>query len=149
MGGLAMFTTIVVGTDGSQTARRAVALAGELAHKFDASLHVVNGFRDPEAQHDAGFDDVSPSGRGSIWRQASEDVLAAVLKDPALEGVKVETHSVVGPASEVIIAVANRVGADLIVVGNRGMQGPNVAEGSVPNSVAHKAPCHVLVAKTT
>jgi nucleotide-binding universal stress UspA family protein len=141
-----MFTTIVVGTDGSQTARRAVALAGDLARRFDAQLHVVNGFRDPEAQQDDEFTDVEPSSRSSIWRQASEDVLVGVRNDPMLEGVKIDTHSVVGGASDVIIAVAGRVGADLIVVGNRGMHG---SEDSVPNSVAHRAPCHVLVAKTT
>jgi len=145
-----MFTRIVVGTDGSQTARRAVTLAGELARRFDAELHVVNGFRDPEAQHDADFTDVAPrSAQASIWRQASEDVLSGVLGDSSLDGVKVETHSVVGAASDVIITVAVRVGADLIVVGNRGMQGPDRSAESVPNSVAHRAPCHVLVAKTT
>jgi nucleotide-binding universal stress UspA family protein len=47
-----------------------------------------------------------------------------------------------------MISVAEGVGADLIVVGSKGMKGARRIIGSVPNSVAHRAPCHVLVAKT-
>ena len=49
-----MISTIVVGTDGSQTARRAVAVAADLARSLDAELHVVHGFRDPAAGQEAG-----------------------------------------------------------------------------------------------
>jgi len=151
--GAQMFSSIVVGTDGSQTARRAVAVAGDLARGCGARLHLVHGFRDPG---ETGLSLTGPRVPGdrrgdgaSMWRQASEDVLAAAAADPSLEGVDLELHSEVGGAAEVIIVVAERVGADLIVVGNRGMQGPRQPPEAVPNLVAHRAPCHVLIAKTT
>jgi len=150
-----MFSSIVVGTDGSQTSGRAVAVAGELARRCGARLHLVHGFRDPgesgpapaPARRPAAGDAVA--GGPSLWRQSSADVLAAAAEDPNLDGVDLEVHSVVGGAAEVIIEVAGRVGADLIVVGNRGMQGPRQPPEAVPNVVAHAAPCHVLIAKTT
>ena len=146
-----MFSSIVVGTDGSQTARRAVVLAGELARHFGARLHLVHGFRDPgeagpgPAEGPPG----GPAAGASLWRQSSETVLVAAAEDPELSGVEVELHSEVGGAAEVIIVVAERVEADLIVVGNRGMQGARQPPEAVPNLVAHRAPCHVLIAKTT
>jgi nucleotide-binding universal stress UspA family protein len=45
--------------------------------------------------------------------------------------------------------VATQVKADVIVVGNKGMTGLRRVLGSVPNSVAHQAPCAVLIAFTT
>jgi nucleotide-binding universal stress UspA family protein len=54
-----------------------------------------------------------------------------------------------GEAAEVLINVAEREDADLIVVGNRGMTGPTrFLLGSVPNKVSHNAPCDVLIVKT-
>jgi nucleotide-binding universal stress UspA family protein len=47
-----------------------------------------------------------------------------------------------------LISVAESVGADLIVVGSKGMKGARRVIGSVPNSVAHRSPCHVMIAKT-
>jgi nucleotide-binding universal stress UspA family protein len=145
-----MFSSIVVGTDGSQTAKRAVAIAAEMARRFDARLHLVNSFRDPGEEAPVGASSVrDPQTSPSMWRQSSEAVLAEALADPALAGVEVEIHSVVGGVAQMIVEVANRVGADLIVVGNRGMRGAGHSGESVPNSVAHQAPCHVLIAKTT
>jgi nucleotide-binding universal stress UspA family protein len=149
-----MFSTIVVGTDGSQTARRAVAVAAELARRFDAELHVVYGYHNPAAGPigPGGSSGGAPAVRGpgtSGWQEATEAVLADALADPALEGVRVEGHPVAGPVPEVIVSVAEQTGADLIVVGNRGMQGGERGRDSVPEAVAHRAPCHVLIAKTT
>jgi nucleotide-binding universal stress UspA family protein len=58
-------------------------------------------------------------------------------------------HGAKGDAADVLIAKANEVGADLIVVGNRGMKGVRRVLGSVPNSVAHGASCSVLIVDTT
>ena len=66
-----------------------------------------------------------------------------------VEELDVEIHTGSGNPADVIVRVADEVGADLIVVGSKGMQGTRRILGSVPNSVAHKAGCHVLVAKTT
>ena len=54
-----------------------------------------------------------------------------------------------GAAADAICDVAAEINADLIIVGNKGMVGVRRVLGSVPNSVAHKAPCSVLIADTT
>ena len=87
-----------------------------------------------------------PSG-GPLLRQAAQSVLDSI--PGGAEGLDVEIHTDVGNPADVIVRVADEVGADLIVVGSKGMQGKRRILGSVPNSVAHKAGCHVLVAKTT
>jgi nucleotide-binding universal stress UspA family protein len=63
-------------------------------------------------------------------------------------GLKVEAHAAQGNADDVILSTAADVGADLIVVGSKGMKGARRYLGSVPNSVAHGAHCAVLVVKT-
>jgi nucleotide-binding universal stress UspA family protein len=142
-----VISTIVVGTDGSWTARRAVAVAAELARRFQATLHVVHGYHAPESLEGAGEAVAAPaSTTSSLWREMSEAVLDAALADPSLAGVEVERHSVASGAWQGIVAVAREVGADLVVVGNRGM---GAGAGSVPDAVAVHAPCHVLIAKTT
>jgi nucleotide-binding universal stress UspA family protein len=60
----------------------------------------------------------------------------------------VETHMVPRDPSDAICETARAVEADLIVVGNRGMKGMRRVLGSVPNSVAHHAPCDVLIVET-
>ena len=62
-------------------------------------------------------------------------------------GLTTEHHIAVGDPADVVLATAEAVGADLIVVGSKGMQ-RRVYLGSVPNSVAHGAHCAVLVVKT-
>ena len=138
-----MFSTIVVGTDGSQTARRAVVVAADLARSLGARLHVVHGYRDPSSGPVA----FGPT-QSSPWHEASEGVLDDALADPVLVGVDTEGHSVAGAPHEAIVSVAVATGADLIVVGNRGMRSGRASTDSVPIVVAHEAPCHVLIAKT-
>jgi nucleotide-binding universal stress UspA family protein len=60
----------------------------------------------------------------------------------------VDTHAKAGSPADAICEVATDVQADLIVVGNKGMSGARRILGSVPNSVAHQAPCSVLIADT-
>ena len=62
-------------------------------------------------------------------------------------GLEVKTHTLNESPAEAVIAVAELVGADLIVVGNKGMERRIL--GSVPNTIAHKAPCNLLIVKTT
>ena len=145
-----MFSTIVVGTDGSQTAKRAVAVAADLARQLGGQLHLVNGYRDPADPGGAGPSVASPyRATTDRWHEASEAVLDEAVADPALVGMEVQRHSVVGGPSDAILKVAEEIRADLIVVGNRGMQGARRLPDSIPDGVAHRAPCHVLIVKTT
>ena len=67
----------------------------------------------------------------------------------ALEsGRPLQTHALPGDPADAILQVAGEVGADLIVVGNKGMHGAARILGSIPNNIAHKAPCSVLIVNT-
>ncbi len=63
------------------------------------------------------------------------------------EGIDCTTRVEEGDAADVVVQLASECGADLLVIGNKGMQ--RRVLGSVPNTVAHSAPCSVLVVKTT
>jgi nucleotide-binding universal stress UspA family protein len=145
-----MYSTIVVGTDGSDTADRAVQAAAELARAWGSTLHVVTAFRSGgpgmgqasgAALVDGGVAEVVA--REEAARKIGEDALAA----HAL-GVTAEAHAISGDPADAILATAQSVGADLVVVGSKGMRGARRVLGSVPNSVTHGAECAVLVVKT-
>jgi nucleotide-binding universal stress UspA family protein len=146
-----MFSTIVVGTDGSDTAAKAVATAVDLAGRAGATVHLVSAYREPRASVAVATAGASaaadPAATEAALKSASEEILkraAATAGD-----VPVEIHAVAGAPADVLLDVAEGVGADLIVVGSKGMKGARRLIGSVPNSVAHRAPVHVLVVKTT
>jgi nucleotide-binding universal stress UspA family protein len=144
-----MFTSIVIGTDGSETANAAVDLAIALARDSGATLHIVNAFRTPTgAGQMAAGGALVPGGDAlghAVGAEASQQLLDGVAS--RAPGLSVQTHSVNDSPAEAVIAVAEKVGADLIVVGNKGME--RRVFGSVPNTIAHKAPCNLLIAKTT
>jgi nucleotide-binding universal stress UspA family protein len=81
-----------------------------------------------------------------MLRGASDTLLTEVAQ--TLSGTIVKTRSVPGNPADVVVAVAEEVGADLIVAGSKGMRGARRVIGSVPNTIIHRAPCHVLIAKT-
>ncbi len=144
-----MFSTIVVGTDGSDTAGAAVDLAVQLARQNRARLHLVaavtsaGGVAVP-----LGGVGVGDPSSGAAHRQVAAQHMLEELAG-SIEGVEVETHTGSGAPADVIVHVADETGADLVVVGSKGMQGARRILGSVPNSVAHNSGCHVLIAKTT
>jgi nucleotide-binding universal stress UspA family protein len=150
-----MFKSILVGTDGSETAARAVDLAARLAQAGDdTTLHIVSVGKSPSSAA-IGLSQAAPGGTGMTQAAWSEDAirdLGELLKHVAStvgEGVaSVETYARVGDPAEVICELADQVRADLIVVGNRGMQGGRRFLGSVPNNISHHAPCSVLIAQT-
>jgi len=146
-----VFSNIVVGTDGSDTAAAAVSLAAELAQRHDAVLHLVNAYKVPSAG--PGMVQAGPVGVSgeAIGADASKNASVAMLDDTRAQMAygRVECHSVRDDPADAVVDVAESVRADLIVVGSKGMQGARRVLGSVPNSVAHKANCHVLIAKTT
>lgn len=139
-----MYTSIVVGTDGSETAARAVAHAADIARAYNATLHLVSSM--PTRVVTAG--EIS----GALVVDCSDDVdavLAEAVTSVQRDGLKVETHSLRCDPAQAIVEVAKRTDAELVVVGNKGMKGAKrFLLGSVPNSVAHNAPCAVLIVKT-
>ncbi|MGA8297444.1 MAG: universal stress protein [Acidimicrobiales bacterium] len=140
-----MYGAIVVGTDGSDRAGIALQEALKLAKATGAKLHVVQVL-----STGAGFaNDYQGQLIVDRIREDAERVRAQVLKDAESGGVSVETHTPDGNPADAIIDVAEATQADLIVVGNRGMTGAKrFVLGSVPNAIAHQAPCSVLIVKT-
>ena len=144
-----MFSEIVVGTDGSVTAAGAVALAVELAQRSGATLHLVTAYTDATSiavGHAGTVAAPDSSLADATAKIASEELLAEVARGTG--GIPVQTHAVAGAPADVLISVAESVGADLIVVGSKGMRGARRLIGSVPNRVAHRSRCHVIIAMT-
>ena len=147
-----MYSSIVVGTDGSDTASEAVRQAIELARALDAKLQIVSAYEPvsdtrlrEEAQH------APPDLQ---WMVNPREDVEATLRDAAHEanekGVSTETFARQGDPADAILDVAEENNSDLIVVGNKGMTGAKrFLLGSVPNKVSHHAPCSVLIIRTT
>lgn len=147
-----MFTRIVVGTDGSETAGDAVSQAIELAKLSGAQLSIVSAYqpvpgrRVQQEQLQAPADVQHELGP----REDVNLVLDAAAAEARREGVEVQIHAVEADAADAILDAAEDTGADLIVVGNKGMTGARrFLLGSVPNNISHHAPCSVLIVRTT
>jgi nucleotide-binding universal stress UspA family protein len=138
-----VFQKVVVGADQSDTATEAVRQAIELVKLTGGRLHIVSAYRPQQFSTSGGEEQALESG------DLAESVLADHASRARAAGVEAHTHARSGAAAESICDVAAEIGADLIVVGNKGMVGVRRVLGSVPNSVAHRAPCSVLIADTT
>ena len=147
-----MFSSIIVGTDGSETAGEAVRQATELASAVGAQIHLVSAFQPvgnqrlreerQQAPDDLQWMVNEREDVEATLRQASEQIQGA--------GVKVDTFSRQGDPADAILDVAEEQNADLIIVGNKGMTGAKrFLLGSVPNKISHHAPCSVLIIRTT
>jgi nucleotide-binding universal stress UspA family protein len=144
-----MIQTIAVGTDGSETASKAVDFALGLAEKFGSRLVVASSYRPVtedrlrKEQRDAPVDiqwSINP-------QEEVTAALRAVEEKAKKRGVETTSEAREGDPADVLCDIAESHGADLLVVGNKGMQ--RRVLGSVPNSVSHKSPCSVVIVKTT
>ena len=147
-----MFTRIVVGTDGSDTAEQAVGQAIDLARLSGATLGIVSAFQPvPKRRIQDEQEGAPPDIAHEIGpREDVNLVLDAAAASARKEGIEVQTHPVEGDPAEGILNVAEETKADLIVVGNKGMTGARrFLLGSVPNNVSHHAPCSVIIVRTT
>ncbi|HEY7623121.1 MAG TPA: universal stress protein [Solirubrobacteraceae bacterium] len=147
-----MFATIVVGTDGSQTANEAVRQAVALAKAHDARLDIVSAYEPvPAARLREEAQQVPSDLQWMINpREDVEATLRAASAEAQAAGVASETYARQGDPADAILDVAEERSADLIVVGNKGMTGAKrFLLGSVPNKVSHHAPCSVLIIRTS
>jgi nucleotide-binding universal stress UspA family protein len=144
-----MIKTVAVGTDGSDTAAKAVEFAIDLAARYEAKIVFLSAYK--AASEDKRNRESRDAPEDVQWKfSASEDV------DPALEdakeaaekaGVESASEAKEGEPSKVLVDLASKHGADVLVIGNKGMD--RKVLGSVPNTVSHKAPCSVVIVKTT
>jgi nucleotide-binding universal stress UspA family protein len=148
----AMFRSIVVGTDGSETATQAVRQAVELAKATNARIELVSAYEPVSSQR---LREESQQVPGDMqWmvnpREDVDSTLDEAAEIAAELGVDIERHARQGDPADAILDVAEETKADLIVVGNKGMTGARrFLLGSVPNKVSHHAPCSVLIIRTT
>ncbi|MBV9411824.1 MAG: universal stress protein [Acidimicrobiia bacterium] len=139
---------IVVGTDGSTTATQAVRRAIELATAQGALLHVVTAYRPKATRVEADLPDALQ------WKTSPGEVAeqtARAAAEPALAaGIEVECHAQPGDPADVLVGVVEDVGADLLVIGNKGMRGAGrMVIPSVPNRISHRATCDILLVDTS
>jgi nucleotide-binding universal stress UspA family protein len=146
-----VFASIVVGTDGSETAREAVRQAVELAGRVGAHLEIVSAYEPvPDARLREETRQAPPDLQWAVNPREDVDATLAEAADTAgAAGVEARTYARQGDPADAILDVAEERGADLIVVGNKGMTGARrFLLGSVPNRVSHHAPCSVLIIRT-
>jgi nucleotide-binding universal stress UspA family protein len=143
--------SIVVGTDGSETATEALRQVAELAHSVGAKVHVVSAYAPAVGVHVKGAQGAPES---ASWQAGPEAEVAPLLEEASgmmrTRGVECECYARRGDPAEAILDVAEEQSADLIAVGNRGMRGTRrFLLGSVPDKISHHAPCAVLIVRTT
>jgi nucleotide-binding universal stress UspA family protein len=147
-----MYSSIIVGTDGSQTAGKAVTRAADLAATSSASLLIVSAFRPVPPERLRNEKTGAPEDLSYVVnsREDVDHLLSVARKLAESRGASnVKTEAVDSGPSEALIDTAARIGADLIVVGSQGMTGAKrLLLGSVPNRVAHHSPCDILIVKT-
>jgi nucleotide-binding universal stress UspA family protein len=148
------YRTVVVGTDGSESSLRAVSRAGALAGACGATLVVACAYLPTEA------DDREAARAGDVLRDeayqvmgshpAEELVRTAADQARAAGATKVKTLAVVGSPVETLLEVVRREDADLLVVGNRGLNSiKGRLLGSVPADATRRSEVDVLVVHTT
>jgi nucleotide-binding universal stress UspA family protein len=142
-------STVAVGTDGSETAGRALEAAVELAERFGARLVVLSAFdghsRKEAAPRLSGGVPADP-GWASNAAEQTERILAVAEESATERGIECSSAMAEGDAGDVLVRLAEKHGADVLVVGSKGME--RRVLGSVPNTVSHKAACSVFVVKT-
>ena len=146
-----MFSTIVVGTDGSKDAERALQAGAELAGMHPgAEVHVVSAFhplgpaelRDMAEQLPQEF---RPLVHGLVTVEAP---IAEAKRIMSRAGVSARYHEVDGDPTDALLECVENVDADLLIVGSRGEgAAKRLLHGSVSTKVLHHAPCSVLVVK--
>jgi nucleotide-binding universal stress UspA family protein len=144
-----MIKTVAVGTDGSDTAAKAVEFALDLAERYEAKIVFLSAYR--PVSEDRLKREARDAPEDVQWQiNPAEDVEPTLrdAKETADErGLDSACEAKEGDPSKVLVDLADKHDADLLVIGNKGMQ--RKVLGSVPNTVSHKANCSVVIVKTT
>ena len=145
-----MFAKIVVGIDGSQAAEDALAIACDLAQKYDSELHLVHTLQPQTAIYAmgmaGGFPISTPVPSDEAIVAAAEEVITSARKVVEAVGGKItEVHQKTGEPADCIVDVAKQCGAGLIVTGRRGLGSLGaLVQGSTSQRINHLADCAYL-----
>jgi nucleotide-binding universal stress UspA family protein len=144
-----MIATVAVGTDGSATAKKAVIAALDLAERYGARIVFVSSYApvdEVRLRHEKRDAPVEVQ-----WTINPEEDVDATLREceelADERGLSWTSEAAQGDPADVLVRLAERHEADVLVIGNRGMR--RRVLGSVPNSVTHQANCTVYLVKTT
>ncbi|MEE6281942.1 universal stress protein [Georgenia sunbinii] len=141
-----MARTIITGVDGSESAARAAHRAAELADALGAELHVLSAYGKLEVEKiDTGAEQFiidSMTDAERVARRVVDDLQGA------FPGLAVTASPAEGKPGDALLEAADRLGAELIVVGNKRVQGIGRVLGSVARDVTTRATCDVYVAHT-
>ncbi|MGB8651898.1 MAG: universal stress protein [Mycobacteriales bacterium] len=146
------YTTVLVGTDGSESSYRAVDRAAKVAGDAGATLLLLTAYRPMSARE---AQDARDALGDEAYKVSGSTPAEDVLRDAAdrarsAGATKVDTVAVEGDPVDALISAVDKHGVDLIVVGNRGLNSlAGRLLGSVPANISHKASCDVLIVHTT
>jgi len=146
------YRSIVVGTDGSETAERAVQHAGQMAVDHGARLVVVTAYEphDDQLVKESGGvpDDIRWALTDRVQAEEKASHGRGIAREVGVAGVVAQ--AIAGSPPDVLLEAAQDFDADVIVVGSKGLTGAaRFVLGSVASSVAHHAPCDVCIVHTT
>ena len=144
-----MVQTVAVGTDGSGTADKAVEFAIDLAARYEARIVFISAYNPAsESRLKREGRDVPDDLQWMINPAEDVDATLRDCEERAEErGLRWASEARQGDPAKILVELAESNGADVLVIGNKGME--RRVLGSVPNSVSHHAPCSVLIVKTT
>jgi nucleotide-binding universal stress UspA family protein len=146
------YRTILVGTDGSDSSFRAVTAAARLAADSGATLVLTSAYHPmPERERLDAADRLGDLAYKVQGATPAEDALRAARERAVAAGATtIDEVAVEGDAVDVLAKVARDRSADLVVVGNRGLNSlAGRLLGSVPANLSHRAPCDILIVHTT
>lgn len=149
---MASYSTILVGTDGSESSFRAVERAAALAGDTGATLLIVSAYaamsdRDQRRAAEA----LGEESYKVVGSHPAEDILREAADLAGKAGAEsVDTVCQGGDPVDVLVDVIDKRNADLCIVGNRGLNSlAGRLLGSVPANISHRASCDVLIVHTT
>jgi nucleotide-binding universal stress UspA family protein len=143
-----VIATVAVGTDGSGTATKAVESALDLAERYGARIVFISAYQ-PVDEHRLRREkrEAPQDIQWAINPEEDVDATLRAAEELAEErGLQWMSEAAMGDPADVLLRLAEKHGADVLVIGNKGMH--RRVLGSVPNSVTHGATCSVFLVKT-
>lgn len=153
-----MTTTILTGVDNTETALRAAEKAAALAAAFDAELHVLSAYsvsmeetvRTAQSTNDPATTSAAIQKIFTQYTQNAERTAATVVDALRLSypELKIVSKAREGSPAAALVREAKELGADIIVVGNKRVQGITRFLGSIARTVATEATCDLYIVNT-
>lgn len=147
---MSAYTTVVVGTDGSESSMKAVERAGAIAG--DAKLVIACAYFPNDGRSATAASDALGADAYQIMGSSpTEEILRTASERAAKAGaVNIQQRAVKGAPVDALLQLVTDSQADLLVVGNKGLNSlAGRLLGSVPSDIARKSACDVLIVHTT